>query len=309
MICRYFDSVEKYLDFYGLEADGHKFVPFKSNGFELAGQLFKPKEYKATVVILHGYLGHYGTFGKYTKHLLETGFAVAAYDLPGHGLSSGEPAVIDDFSQYSDSLGDFLKIVRSHLNGPYHIIGHSSGAAVIVDYLLEGRPASPDLRLPRGEAEGLASRGGEDCFDKVVLAAPLVRCWLWSMTKIGYKIYHPFAKNIFRVFWNLSSDKDYFRFVKYRDPLQGRKVSLNWVKALFKWNEKINNAQKINKPILVIQGTNDATVAWKYNLKFIQSKFSRAEIELVENAQHELFNESAYLRKKVFSLIRSYLEN
>jgi lysophospholipase len=278
-----------YFKHYGLDLPvEHLFGTFQSNGFALAGHIFKPINYKATVFILHGYLNHCGLLSKIIRYLIESGFAVAVYDLPGHGLSSGEPAEIEDFSQYSDSLGDFMSIIRPILHGPYHIIGHSTGAAAIMDYLFTGR---------------------QDCFDKVILTAPLVRSCLWSLSKFSYRIYRPFAKNIFRLFCRTSSDNDFLRFVKYNDPLQAKKVSGKWIDALFKWNDKIENIKSIARPVKVIQGTYDNIVSWKYNLKFIQPKFSDVEIKLIENCRHELFNESIVYRKEVFSQIGSYLEN
>ncbi len=301
-----------YLRFYGLdlanETIEHRFGTFQSNGFVLAGHIFipletgrlqrpsgvndalslkgfKPINYKATVVVLHGYLSHSGLLSKITRYLVEAGFAVAVYDLPGHGLSSGEPTMIEDFSQYSDSLGDFMSVIRPILHGPYYIIGHSTGSAVIIDYLLTGR----------------------DDFDKIILTAPLVRSDLWFLSKFVYRMYQPFTKNIPRLFRKVSSDKDFLRFVRCEDPLQAKKVSCRWIDALFKWNRKITNAKSINRPVKVIQGTSDNIVAWKYNLKFIQSKFSKAEIELIENGRHELFNESAEIRAMVFSQIKDFL--
>jgi len=310
MLNNNFNSIENYLEFYGLDitAAAHKLVPFKSSGFELAGHIFipletgrsqavkpkalsltgfKPKEYKATVVILHGWLNHIGLLSKLIKYLMQANFAVAVYDLPGHGLSSGEPTAIDDFSQYTDSLNDFMKVIRPQLHGPYHAIGHSTGAVIIMDYLFTGR---------------------QDCFDRVIFVAPLVRSELWFLIKLGYKAYQPFAKNIFRVFRNVSSDKDFLRFVKYKDPLQSKKVSIKWINAMFKWDKKIANAKTSQRQVLVIQGTKDNIIDWKFNIKFILSKFSRAEIELIENARHELFNESEKIRYDVFSQLKGYLE-
>jgi alpha-beta hydrolase superfamily lysophospholipase len=307
-----FGSIENYLGFYGLKiaAARYEFVPFKSNGFELAGHIFipletgrpqrpsgvndalsltgfRPQNYKATVVILHGWLNHSGLLSKLIKYLVEAGFAVTAFDLPGHGLSSGTPTAIDDFSQYSDSLSDFLKTIKPKLHAPFHIIGHSTGAAIIVDYLLDG---------------------GDDCFDKVILTAPLERTDWWVLEKIGYSISRLFCRFLPRVFRNVSSDKDFLRFVKHKDPLQARKISLNWVNAMFKWNQKIADAPIIDRQVYVIQGTNDNIVSWKYNLKFIQSKFSNTQIKLVEKGRHELFNESTEIRTMVFSQIKDYLE-
>ena len=280
-----------YFKYYSLdladENTEHFFGTFQSDGFTLACHIFKPKEYKATVVILHGYLGHSGSLSKLIKYLLESGFAIAVYDLPGHGLSSGEPTAIDDFSRYSNPLSDFMRVVKPHLHGPYHLICHSIGAAIVMDYLFTGR---------------------EDCFDKVILVAPLVRSDLWFLSKLGYKIYQPFAKSVFRLFRNVSSDKDFLRFVRYKDPLQAKKISLKWIGALFKWNDSIANAKNINRPIGVIQGTNDNIVSWRYNLRFIQSKFARAGIKLIEKGRHELFNESAKIRETVLSQVQGYLE-
>jgi alpha-beta hydrolase superfamily lysophospholipase len=283
-----FGSIESYLGFYGLKifAGRHEFVPFKSGGFELAGHIFKPADYKATIIVLHGYLNHCGLLSKLIKYLVESGFAVAVYDLPGHSLSSGEPTAIDNFSQYTDSLSDFLTIVRQKLHGPYHIIGHSMGGAIVMDYLFSNR---------------------QDYFDKIILAAPLVRSQLWYLSKLGYSLYRPFAKNIFRLFRNVSSDRDFLKFVRYKDPLQAKKLSLNWTGALFKWNKKIAYAPIIDKQVYVIQGTCDNIVSWKYNLEFIRSKFRNVEIELIENARHELFNESQEMRESAFLQIKDFL--
>jgi alpha-beta hydrolase superfamily lysophospholipase len=285
-----YPSMDSYIRFYGLcpsnETAEHFFGTFKSDKFTLFGHIFKPKDYKATVVLIHGFMGHCGLMSKLIRYLTEAGFAVAAYDLPGHGLSSGARTAIDDFSQYTDSLSDFLTIVRQKLKGPYHIIGHSMGAAIVMNYLFSGR---------------------KDYFDKVILAAPMVRSQLWYLSKFGYTIYRPFAKSIFRLFRNVSSDKDFLRFVRYQDPLQSKKVSVKWAGAMFKWNKKVADAQVSDRPVMVIQGTCENIVSWRHNLKFIRSKFNDVEIKLIENARHELFNESAELRGRIFSQIRDYL--
>ncbi|PKL48668.1 MAG: hypothetical protein CVV39_04065 [Planctomycetes bacterium HGW-Planctomycetes-1] len=284
-----FSCDEDYLKFYGLRCAsvGYELVPFKSNGFELAGHVFKPADYKATIVLIHGFMGHTGLMGKFIRYLTEAGFAVAAFDLPGHGLSGGERTAIDDFSQYSDSLNDFLDIIKPHLTGPYHLIGFSTGASTVMDYIFSGE---------------------KDYFDKVILVAPLVHSVHWLPAKISFFVYKPFLRDVVRVYRKVSSDKDFERFIRYEDPMSARRVSLKWVKSLFKWNKKIADVPVSDREILVIQGKKDKTIAWKYNLKFIRSKFSDVEIKLVENARHELFNESAELRGRVFSQIRDYLE-
>ena len=288
MFNKHFKTFEEYSKLYNLDFTGvdHRYFEFKSGGHNLIGQTFIPKEYRATLIIVHGFLQHSGTFGKFIKYMLDNRFAVAMFDLPGHGLSDGDQTVIDSFSQYSLALDGFCKIIKPQMHGPYNIIGHSMGSAVVMDYLT----CHP-----------------ENLVDKIILAAPLVRCTLWTLSKIGCAIYSPFMKNIFRVFRNISSDKEYVRFVKHSDPLQAKFISLKWVKAMFEWDKKIAAAADINKPLLVIQGTKDTTVAWKYNLPFIMAKFKNTEIEFIENAQHEFFNEVPQYRDQAFSIIRDYL--
>ena len=296
-----FDSIESYLAFYGLDtaAAAHEFVQFKSNGFELAGHVFKPVNYKATVFILHGYLNHCGLLSKLIKYLTGIGYAVAVYDLPGHGLSSGEPTAIDDFSQYSDSLNDFLNTIKPKLHGPYHIIGHSTGAAVILEYLL--------ACTERSRSEPPCTEPSRSVFDKVILAAPLERTDWWILEKIGFSISRLFSSFVPRVFRKVTSDKDFLRFIKYKDPLQARKISLNWVAAMFKWDQRIADAKTSTRPILVIQGLKDNIINWRHNIRFIQSKFKNSEVELIENCRHELFNESEKIRQEVFSQIKDFL--
>lgn len=46
-----------------------------------------------------------------------------------------------------------------------------------------------------------------------------------------------------------------------------------------------------------------AQVDWHYNLKLIGRKFTMAEIQIIQGANHELFNEAPVYRQKVMSRI------
>ena len=87
-------SDEIYFEHYGLDFPGvsHTFGRLESRGRRLAGHVFLPDEPRGTVVVLHGYLDHVGVHSRLIRFLLGTGHAVAAYDMPGHGLSSGRRA-------------------------------------------------------------------------------------------------------------------------------------------------------------------------------------------------------------------------
>jgi alpha-beta hydrolase superfamily lysophospholipase len=287
---QYPELVTDYFKYYNLdlaeENIEHIFGTFESNGYTLAAHIFKPAEYKATVVTLHGYLNHCGELKHLIKYLLDEGYAVAAYDSPGHGLSSGHRAAIDDFSQYSGVLTDFTNVLAEYLHGPYHFIGFSTGSTAAIDYLLTG----------------------QNTFDKVILAAPLVHSCAWKQSKATFKYYSKFTDFVPRWPRNNSHDKEFILFNRKKDYLHAQWVPLKWVKALYEWNDKIEDLPPSNKTIKVIQGTNDTTVDAGFNMKFIRQKFPNADIKMIKNARHELFNEAAELRNNVFSQIKKYLE-
>jgi alpha-beta hydrolase superfamily lysophospholipase len=104
-----------------------------------------------------------------------------------------------------------------------------------------------------------------------------------------------------------SSDKEFLEFNRSRDFLHLQTVPLKWVEALHDWNDRITDLPACEAKIKVIQGTSDTTVDWKFNIEFIREKFSNAQITIIEGARHELFNESAEIRKQIFSKISSYL--
>jgi alpha-beta hydrolase superfamily lysophospholipase len=286
----YPDSVHRYFQYYGLDVwedrAEHLFGTFKSDGRELAGHIYKPVEYKATVILLHGYLNHTGQMKHLIGYLLGQGYAVAAFDMPGHGLSKGNRGSIDDFSQYSDAMRNSIKVVGERLHEPYHLVAFSLGAGVALDYLLTSE---------------------EIIFDKVVLVAPLVRNVAWESLKTGYNVYSKLAKSIPRARRANSSDKEFLEFNRTKDILHVEKVPLKWVKALYEWNDKIVNLPQHDRAVLVIQGTSDTTVAWRYNIKFIQTKFSNVKVHMIDKGRHELFNESVNIRSKVFLQIGDYL--
>ncbi|MFI4910373.1 MAG: alpha/beta hydrolase [Sedimentisphaeraceae bacterium JB056] len=280
------ENSEAYLEFYNLNTSNqnieHSFGVFESHGLRLAAHIYKPQNYKATYFVLHGYLDHCGMLSKLIGELLKNNFAVATFDLPGHGISEGEKCEIENFIQYADALSDFLRTTKPILNSPYNFIGHSTGASAMMELLLSKR---------------------EIDFERIILAAPLIRCAQWKKSRLGYTFEIPFIKSVPRMFRKNSSDEAFLSFIKDNDPLQTRFVPLSWVSALHKWNDRIETLPASLQRVEILQGCCDKIVDWQYNMMFIQRKFPHAEINIIENANHELFNESKKIRKDVFRLV------
>jgi len=215
---------------------------------------------------------------------------VLAYDLPGHGLSSGPQAVIDDFRTYRDVLEQCLALADNHFPRPWNVIAQSTGGAIVMDYLIS-----------RGD-------GDANPFEHVILLAPLVRPFKWSSARWLHTFIRPFARSIKRVFTINSNDPDFLDFLENQDPLQAKRVSAVWVSALKKWLPGFEKASRIKVSPVVIQGDMDETVDWRHNLKVIQEKFQDPQIHMLPGARHQLANEHEDFRGKIFAIIDQYLD-
>ncbi|MBU2615225.1 MAG: alpha/beta fold hydrolase [Elusimicrobia bacterium] len=282
----YPEIIQKYLNYYSLYFKNvkHVFRTFKSCGEDISYHFFIPDNYKATIVLVHGYLEHVGLSKNLIGNLIEQKYAVAVYDNLGHGLSGGTRAGVENFNQYNEVLKDFLVLAQNNLHGPFHLISHSMGGAVSINYLLNRE---------------------KDIFDKILLIAPLVHPVAWIQTNIIYFVLKNFVKSVRRNLADGTSDKAFVKFFK-NDPLVPGRISVSWVKALLEWNKNMLARNPLARKIKVVQGTKDHVVDWKYNLEFIKSKFTAVEIELIENADHNLCNETEPFRKMTLAIINSY---
>ena len=138
------DEVLAYQRYYGLDLPQHGRVHsrlgrFQSDGLDLVAQLWLPPEPKATLILLHGYYDHMGLYRHVIDWALGENLAVLACDLPGHGLSAGPRASIDDFAAYQRALqGLFAEAASLDLPQPWHLCGQSTGGAILLDFLLLG---------------------------------------------------------------------------------------------------------------------------------------------------------------------------
>ncbi|WP_263144554.1 alpha/beta hydrolase [Pseudomonas sp. RIT-PI-AD] len=280
----------RYRTFYGLDfAERHPGVRtrlghFVVKDFRLAVQLWTPPQPRASLLLLHGYYDHMGLYRHVIDWALGRGFAVLACDLPGHGLSSGVRASIEDFADYQATLAGLLAEAEAlNLPAPWHLCGQSTGGAILLDHLLTG---APDPRL--GET---------------VLLAPLVRPRAWNWSRLSYRLLRPFVESIPRRFSVNSGDAAFIDFVHREDPLQPQTLPTAWVGALSRWIPRIEAAPRSARRPLIVQGDADMTVDWQHNLGVLRDKFDRPEVLILPQAQHHLANEVEAIRRRYFAFL------
>jgi len=290
--------VQAYLDFYAINfaqtrvGITHGFGAVDVGGFRIATHYWLPENPKGTLVVVHGYYDHVGIFGNAIEFGLQQGFAVLAFDLPGHGLSSGEQVAIDAFDHYADVLSVILVAAQKLLPAPYFAMGQSTGGSVLLNYLWRYDSARPVPLLAR-----------------IALCAPLIlpRGWRFS-GRFLYALVHSFIKRMPRGRSRNSHNPDFIRFVDEQDCLQSRTLSVRWVGAMKAWDQQFRRFPPLERSLLVVQGTDDLTVAWRYNLQQIQRALPNARIELIPGAGHQLVNESSDLRAQVFTAINRHFQ-
>ncbi|MEC9483944.1 MAG: alpha/beta fold hydrolase, partial [Halomonas sp.] len=146
--------------------------------YRLWTQVWSPDAPRGTAFVVHGYFDHLGLYRHLLERLLEQGWRVVLWDLPGHGLSSGERATIDDFAEY----GACLHALQRHLADedlapkPWVGVGQSTGAAILATDALGQGNASP--------------------WQALVLLAPLVRPWGWPQSSWLHRLASPFIRSI-----------------------------------------------------------------------------------------------------------------
>ena len=115
-------------------------------------------------------------------------------------------------------------------------------------------------------------------------------------------------KRVPRHFAVSSHDLQFLDFLKNRDPLQARYLSLQWVSALKQWINHFMHLAPVQYVPLVIQGKQDETVDWQYNIPVVKNKFPAAKVLYLKEGRHQLVNESEEIREPMFAAMDVYFD-
>ncbi|MEB3766721.1 alpha/beta hydrolase [Acinetobacter sp. MD2] len=263
--------------------------------FKLHAQVFEPKEKPfGTVFLLHGYLEHSGLYQPIIAELLAQRFSVLVFDLPGHGLSSGSPANIQNFNHYQDVLHSVYHYVKNakQLPKPWVGIGQSTGGAILMHHVLD-----------------YAEQRKNPFVERVLLLSPLVRPakTAWWHNPVGLGIIRRVRSQVPRHFRRNNHNPEYLRFIRLKDPLQPRMMGMDWILAMSKWMLEMEQKPACRIPVWLAQGALDQTVDWKYNIEFIRKKFRLQTLLILEEGSHQLINERADIRAALTGLIPAFL--
>ncbi len=292
------DVLKRYLYHYGFDHlfDESRPLEYKLEfkdwaEHQIACHTWKLQSARATVLLAHGLFDHTGLYLKLAKRLLQEGYNVTSIDLPGHGLSSGKRVAIGSFDQYADVLAQCLEYCQQQFGNPCHMVGQSTGAAAVMNLLL--RHEQRAKAIPR----------------KTVLLAPLVRVRGWTRILLSYRFLRFFMTRVPRRFGVNSHDKNFLHFLAHQDPLQTTHIDVPWIRAMHSWAESLKKATPVDHSVLVIQGTGDTTVDWRWNMPLIAEKFPDASVRYIEGGLHHLVNEAEPWRGAIYDALCDFLQD
>ena len=258
---------------------------------QIFGQIVQPVVAKGVVVLVHG-LGEHG--GRYKENviplLVETGFAVIAFDNFGHGKSGGKRGHCPSYGALLDLLETMIEKANEHFkNLPLFLYGHSMGGNLVLNYGLRHKESriqgivatSPYLRL-----------AFKPPLWKMVLGKLMLGIWPSLTMPSGLD-----PKGISRI---TEEVKSYLE-----DPLVHDKVSPMFSFPIMEAGDwAIANASRLKVETLLLHGMADPIIDFRGTEEFHRNS-KKTTLKLFEGGYHELHHDAC--KNEVLSTIQIWL--
>ena len=238
---------------------------------------------KNLIVMQHGYTDNCAYTKPIQEYFLRKNYDVICLELPGHGMSSGMTANIINMYAYQDMIETFIDHYDFNKYHNIDFFGHSTGTFGLMLHLLDGK---------------------NHPFQRIVFAAPLVRSYLWNLSRIGVRL---FGKFIWRLPRRGQSKKHpIYREIAKNDPRPIRSVPINWAMQLMNWNKFYEyGSQNSFEELKIIFGTSDTVIDYPYNRMFLEDHFPNSEIQTIKGSDHAFHFETPANTQKFYNYLDS----
>lgn len=268
---------------------GAAFERLGPEGLECAVHLrFPAGESRGTLVFVHGYQEHGLSAPAMVRAALDSGWTYAGLDLPGHGASPGERGWVDDFSEYGAAVGALLDGGLVPRDRPVLVVGFSTGAAAIAEFL-STLPADAPARTER-----------------FLFLSPLVRIVAWWPSRLGLFLAEWAMPRLPGRTVGMTHDKAWKQSAA-RDPLRVGDPPSAWMHVLVRWEASLDARAPRPEAIRVLWGGSDTVVNAAYGRRSLERLFPASTHEEIRGAYHGLpFEGGAYL-EAVLRILREEL--
>jgi len=246
---------------------------------------------RGVVALVHGLGEHSGRYPHLAEALNRAGYALAAFDLRGHGRSAGKRGVIPSYDALLDDVSLLLTEASNRYPGlPLFLYGHSLGANIVMTYTFQPRPSlagvvatGPALRLP---------------FDPPA--------WQITLGRLMDKIWPSFTQPNGLETQALSRDPEIVQ--KYvEDPLVHNQVSGRLAFGFLdagRW--LLAHASELSVPLLLMHGGADRITDPNASRAFAADAGELCSLKIWDGFYHEIHNEPE--QAQVFEHLIAWLD-
>lgn len=242
---------------------------------------------RGSVIFLHGWGDHGGRYHAIGELLHKQGFRVLIPEFPGHGLSSGPRARVNDF----DVLKQDLHAIVAKQPQPVFLIGHSMGGCLAFHYAVE------HPRQLAGVVFNSAALG----------VSPKIPSWKkWLTRALGTAL--PYTKLVnLKAAWMMTSLPGEQAAYDADTLLYHGKLELGTGLALMRANQWCSaHREEFTLPMLALQGREDELVDPVAAERLYEAQDHPASTLKLYDARHDLLHD--YVAEDVTAQIVEWLE-
>jgi alpha-beta hydrolase superfamily lysophospholipase len=247
---------------------------------------------KGVLLIAHGLAEHSGRYAEVAEFFVAHNYAVCCLDHSGHGQSEGQRGFINRFTDYTDTLDVFSRLVSQWFpESPVFLLGHSMGGLISALFLIQN----------------------QNRFAGSILSGPAIKASdepSWPLLVIGRLLSALLPKTGIMQLEADSISRDPAVVAAYRnDPLvHSGKISARLATEIFSSMKYVQeNATAITLPMLLLHGSEDLLAAPESST-LLHERISSADKQLVvyQGLYHEILNEPE--KQQVLTTILKWLE-
>lgn len=263
------------------------------DGLNMYAQSWEPEgKPKAVVCLVHGLGEHSGRYAHVGKAFADAGFALAGFDLRGHGKSGGPRGHTPSYEAIMDDISQFIDLVAGlYPELPRFLYGHSMGGNQVINFALR-RDA---------ELAGVIATGP---WLKLAFQPPASKVLLGKMMT---KIQPGFSQANGLETAALSRDSEVVR-AYVNDPLVHDRISARLFIDMFDsglW--ALDHAAEILLPVLLMHGGADKIVSLEASKQFATSAGDKVTLRVWKGLYHEIHNEPE--QNEVFAIMIDWMNS
>lgn len=245
---------------------------------------------KAVLCLVHGHGEHSGRYTYIAEFLRDSGFAVVAFDLRGHGRSQGLRGFFPGYNLLLEDITLFLREVKKlYHNTPLFLYGQSLGGNLVINYTLKYEPK----------------------LTGIIVAAPLLRttfkppAWKILVGKIMYTLWPTLSLSSGVDLYGLSRDTNVVRS-RLNDTLYHNRVTPRFLDVFKAGEWAIYNTERLDSPMLLMHGNADRITSVDASREFDSRAGALCELKIWEGYYHAFHEEID--REVIFAYIIKWMK-